>query len=162
MADPTEAVSGLIERIEAAGANQQGQLIAEAWVEVNPAPPRDWGDLPAATSAVTDDQAAKLLRHSDWRNAKGRIERMLACGAYVDAGMSMVNDLGGAYVSVFWRVGNDGEGGYPGLFKAEVLIVSPLTSKQSNAVADTAALALTSATLRARQTTPSIKGGDRG
>ena len=53
--------------------------------------------------------------------------------------------------AVFWRLGNDGEGGNPGDFKAEVLVASTYTAKTFSGLADTAPLALCAAALRARE-----------
>lgn len=52
--------------------------------------------------------------------------------------------------AVFWRLGNDGEGGNPGDFKAEILVASIYAAKEFPAVAETAPLALSAAALRAR------------
>jgi hypothetical protein len=76
--------------------------------------------------------------------------------ASLDAAMTLVPESDDSR-AVFWRLGNDGEGGNPGDFKAEVLIASTFAAKQFVGLADTAALALCAAALRARasQDTPS-------
>lgn len=77
----------------------------------------------------------------------------LSYTASLDAAMSLVPDLEAAeagYSDIFWRLGNDGEGGNPADFKAEVLICSMFTSKRFAATAITPALALCAASLRAR------------
>ncbi|WP_341893788.1 hypothetical protein [Ferrovibrio terrae] len=50
--------------------------------------------------------------------------------------------------AAFWRVGNDGEGGDPSLFKAEVLIARGLISNRQTGVALTAPMALCIAALK--------------
>ena len=67
----------------------------------------------------------------------------------LDAAMSLLPETDAA-TAIFWKVGNDGEGGDPSLFKATVLVCSAFTSKAYSAVAVTAALALAAACLRAR------------
>lgn len=66
----------------------------------------------------------------------------------IDAAMMLVRE--DAQRLRFWRVGNDGEGGDPSAFKAEILVVTNLTSVTSKAIAATPALALCAASLRAR------------
>lgn len=51
--------------------------------------------------------------------------------------------------AVFWRSGNDGEGGDPSLFMAEILVAGVFTSRSFTAVADTEPLARLAACLRA-------------
>lgn len=51
-------------------------------------------------------------------------------------------------VSTFWRVGNDGEGGDPGSFKAEVYHVSLVGHRRGVAVSDVPACALAAAALK--------------
>jgi hypothetical protein len=67
----------------------------------------------------------------------------------LDAAMSLLPKSDAA-TAVFWKVGNDGEGGDPALFKATILVAHVFTSKAFSSVADTAPLAIVSASLRAR------------
>jgi hypothetical protein len=70
----------------------------------------------------------------------------------LDAALTLVPDQA-ADEAVFWRVGNDGEGGNPADFKAEIYVTSLLVGKQFNGTAATPALALAIAALKARETT---------
>lgn len=65
-----------------------------------------------------------------------------------DAAMSLISEAD-ASTAIFWKVGNDGEGGDPSLFRATVLVCTIFASATYSAVADTPALALTAASLRA-------------
>jgi hypothetical protein len=84
----------------------------------------------------------------------GYIKPLRAFTASLDAAMTLVPEGCDERV-LFWRLGNDGEGGNPGDFKAEILIVSTFAAKEYPAVAATAPLALCAAALRARASTPS-------
>lgn len=67
----------------------------------------------------------------------------------LDAAMTLVPE-DASETATFWQIGNDGEGGDPALFKVRILIVSRLASEKHIGLADTPALALTAAALRAR------------
>lgn len=69
--------------------------------------------------------------------------------ASLDAAMTLMPDAT-ASEGVFWKVGHDGEGADPCLFKATILVVTMFTSRKFEAIADKPALALTAASLRAR------------
>lgn len=69
--------------------------------------------------------------------------------ASVDTALTLLPETDAA-AATFWKVGNDGEGGDPSLFKATILVATALTSRSFSAVADTAPLAITAAALRAR------------
>lgn len=89
----SDEMRGLIERIEAATADQQDVLILEAWLLTNPEPPRDWKPLPTRCADVTDEQRVKMRRHSDWRREKARITLLLANGGFIDAAMTLVPEV---------------------------------------------------------------------
>jgi hypothetical protein len=79
--------------------------------------------------------------------AGGDDEEIPAYTASLDAAMTLVPVL------AFWRLGHDGEGADPGLFKAHILSWTDGTTRSqrnSIAIAATPALALTAAALRAR------------
>jgi hypothetical protein len=69
--------------------------------------------------------------------------------ASLDAAMTLLPEAEAGYSATFWRVGNDGEGGDPAAFKADVLVCAMLTSQRFASVASTPALALCAAALRA-------------
>lgn len=73
-------------------------------------------------------------------------EPLPAYTASLDAAMTLV--LEDAHRLRFWRIGNDGEGGDPSAFKAEILAVTNLTSTTSKAIGATPALALCAAALK--------------
>lgn len=75
--------------------------------------------------------------------------RVPSLTASLDAAMTLVPASDDTR-AVFWRLGNDGEGGNPGDFKAEVLVASTYTAKTFSGLADTAPIALCAAALKAR------------
>jgi hypothetical protein len=81
--------------------------------------------------------------------AISRFHQLLLMGAFLEAVMMLMPETNDDR-AVFWRLGNDGEGGNPGDFKAEILIASTFAAKEFPAVAKTAPLALCAAALRAR------------
>lgn len=116
MADPTEAVSGLIERIEAAG---EGSDLLDCAVGFELTPDR--GSWPMYTRSI--DAALSL----------------------VPTGRRLVVQQRRSYEPFWVSFMLDGGTEYDATGRAKTL-----------------ALAITAAALRARETTPSIKGGDRG
>jgi hypothetical protein len=134
MPDPKDLLA-LAERVErATDLAHQSRLIEEAW------------DVLAEQSASFRRFACAYSSGFD-TNA-GRFSAMLEASAYESAAMMLLPESD-ADTAVFWRLGNDGEGGDPSLFKAEVLTVSAFTSTSYTAVAETPALALLSAILKA-------------
>lgn len=107
-------------------------------------------DLAERVEAAPSD-SADLIREAATLmlgSVPDRMSRMLAAEAYESAAMTLLPATD-VTTAVFWRVGNDGEGGDPALFKAQVLIVTPFTSSQFIGLADTAPNAITAAALRA-------------
>lgn len=107
-----------------------------------------------ATTATMEDRANIEIgreAHGE-REAEFRIDRLMDGRRYtasLDAAMALVPESDETR-AVFWRLGNDGEGGNPGDFKAEVLAASTYSAKTFCGLADTAPLALCAAALRAR------------
>lgn len=80
--------------------------------------------------------------------------RLPAFVTSLDAAMTLVGP------DWFWRVGNDGEGPDPSVFKAQIGYVheGPVPISFTSALAETPALALCAAALRARAASPSEGG----
>lgn len=88
---------------------------------------------------------------ADWMVREGGVNFSPPCfTASLDAALTLLPAAEAGYSVVFWRLGNDGEGGDPAAFKAEVLICAMLASQRFAATAVTPALALCAAVLRAR------------
>lgn len=135
----------LIERIEAATGPDR-EIDAEIWLAVVP------GTTRKETRYIHGFTGKECVIDETRENF--RLVTVPSYTASLDAAMTLVDTLGDAVGATFWRVGNDGEGGDPSLFKAEVLVVTSFASKQHVAVADAGALALCAAALRARQEQP--------
>lgn len=118
-------------------------------------------DLAARCEAATGpdrelDRAIELAIFPDRTDPCPTVE-LLAYTASLDAAMTLVPE-GGDDTLIFWRSGNDGDGGNPDAFKAEILVVTGFTSKSHKAVAATEALARSAAALRARNAEPKEMG----
>lgn len=143
MTNSNSALLALAERVEAATADHQADLLREAWALLFPKPNRE--DEPEWQGPGTLREP--LYHH--WKTSQLIFDGLLAAGGFLDAAMSLAPHSDGDTL-VFCRSGNDGEGGNPDTFKAEVLVCSGLTSKLFTAVAATEPLARTAAFLRAR------------
>jgi hypothetical protein len=146
-------VSGLIERIEAGGGPDR---VIDGWI---------WAIIKGDDPYVVGNEPGRfpqkaimgtrldVMRELDSKDGADYIGAP-PFTASIDAALKLVE------ADWFWRVGHDGEGADPSLFRADV--GEPVSFGFVRAVAATPALALCAAALRARETTPSIKGGDRG
>lgn len=117
-------------------------IAALGWREI-PSPDGDWRSFESPAGARANIQRKDGVPVFDY----GPLAFFTTS---LDAAMTLLPEAEAGYSATFWRVGNDGEGGDPSDFKAEVLCCSQLTSRQSKAVAATPALAICAAALRAR------------
>jgi len=109
--------------------------------------------LNALAERVERDQPSFELDSTIFESAlrveeKRRVEDLPAYTTSLDSAVTLVPGSDDA----FWRVGHDGEGPDPSLFKAQVLLCESVSDycANSTAVAETPAAALTAAALRAR------------
>ena len=100
-------------------------MLEEAWKTIWPKPSDDIG---------TDVWLT-------WFNTLTRFRRLLDAEAYLDAAVMLAGD------EAFWRVGHDGAGPDPSMYKAE-FIQFPIAPK--SAVSPTPALALLAAIMKAK------------
>jgi len=108
-----------------------------------------WNDGWTDTGAkISSESICDHFSSDDFIEARRAYEALSAEGdESIDLSLLPKSDTS---MAVFWKLGNDGEGGDPALFKATVLLVWPFSHKQFEAVEDTPALAFATAARKAQ------------
>jgi hypothetical protein len=120
-------IERLAERIEAGTAEEQIDLITEAFRAISPKPTNIW---------VTDNAGPWTDEYSDWNDRQWRFFGMLEAEAWESAAMTLVPEPHS------FAVGLDGSGAGASVFTSSMAMLK--------GAAATPALALTAACLRAR------------